>query len=175
VDSLGGGFNDFEEMSMRSSRGEQIGKSRHQATSNGFGRPCRQKGGKYPPRVAKYNVHGYDLLGVKWQGFCSSPQTIYPDVRHCEELVDFIDKKGSPKKTFILTSMIKCTFVHDEFETEYIGLYTHQQMINNCMYDQISYNCLLSNAFKLNVGHYVILLLVEMIRATGKKITNDVI
>jgi len=43
-------------------------------------------------------------------------QASYTDVRHWEELVDFIDKNGSPKEPYILTSMFKCTLEQDELE-----------------------------------------------------------
>ena len=33
-------------------------------------------------------------------------QALYTDVRHWEELVDFIDKNGGPKEPYILTSML---------------------------------------------------------------------
>jgi hypothetical protein len=45
------------------------------------------------------------------------------------ELVDFIDKHGGPKKPYILVSIFKCTLEQGELGTEYIGLYTHRQMI----------------------------------------------
>jgi len=56
-----------------------------------------------------------------------------------------------------------------------MGLYTHGQMINNPIYDQILYNSWLSNAFKLKLGHNVKILLVEMMRATGKVIAKHII
>jgi len=43
-------------------------------------------------------------------------QASYTDVRHWEELVDLIDKNGSPKEPYILTSMFKCTLEQDELE-----------------------------------------------------------
>jgi hypothetical protein len=48
-------------------------------------------------------------------------------------------------------------------------------MLNNPLYDQISYNSSLSNAFKLKLGHTVQLFLVEMKAATGKDIAEQVI
>ena len=82
-------------------------------------------------------------------------QASYTDVRHWKELVDFINKNGSPKKPDIVTSMFKCTLEQDELEEEYMGFYTHGQMINDPIYRQISLNCCLSNAFKLKLGHNV--------------------
>ena len=32
-------------------------------------------------------------------------QALYTDVRHWEELIDFIDKNGGPRKPYIMTSM----------------------------------------------------------------------
>jgi hypothetical protein len=40
--------------------------------------------------------------------------------------------------------------------------------MNDPLYGQISYNCSLSNAFKLKLGHNVNRFLVEMKAATGK-------
>jgi hypothetical protein len=47
-------------------------------------------------------------------------------------------------------------------------------MINDPLYDQISYNSFLSNAFKLKLGHNVKLFLVEVKAATGKDIAEHV-
>ena len=89
-------------------------------------------------------------------------------------MVDFIDKHGSPKEPYILASMFECTFEQDELEDEYMGIYTHGQMVNNPIYGQISYNCCLSNAFKLKLGHNVKIFVAEMMRATGKEIAKHV-
>ena len=43
-------------------------------------------------------------------------QALYRDVRHWEELVDFIDKNSSPIEPSILTSLFKCTLELDELE-----------------------------------------------------------
>jgi len=102
-------------------------------------------------------------------------QASYTDVRHWEEMVDFIDKNGGPKESYILTSILKCTLEQDELEEEYMGIYKHGQMINDPIYGQISYNCCLSNAFKLKLGHNVKRFAVEMMRATEKEITEHVI
>jgi len=102
-------------------------------------------------------------------------QALYTDVRHWEQLVDFINKNGGPKEPYILTSMFKCTLEQDELEEEYMGIYKHRQIINDSIYGQISYNCCLSNAFKLKLGHNVKIFVVEMMRATGKEIAEHVI
>jgi hypothetical protein len=47
-------------------------------------------------------------------------------------------------------------------------------MTNDALYDQISYNSSLSNAFKLKLGHNVNLFLVEVTAATGKDIAEHV-
>jgi len=47
-------------------------------------------------------------------------------------------------------------------------------MMNDPLYDQISYNSSLSNAFQLKLGHDVQLFLVEMKIATGKEIAKHI-
>jgi len=99
-------------------------------------------------------------------------QFSYTDVRHWKELIDFIDKNGGPKKPYILTLMIKCTLEQDELEEEYMGLYTNRQKTLDPLYGKISYNCCLSNAFKLNLRHDPNIFSVEMKRATGEGIAK---
>jgi len=101
-------------------------------------------------------------------------QASYTNVRRWEELVNFIDKNGGPKAPYSPTSMFKCTLQWDKMEEEYMGLYTHGQVINDPIHGQISYNCCLSNAFKSKIGHNVKIFLVEMMRATGKEIAEHV-
>ena len=74
-------------------------------------------------------------------------QALYTDVRHWEELVDFIDKNSGLKEPYILTSMFKCTLEQDELEEKYMGIFTHRQMIKDPIYGLISYNCCLSKTF----------------------------
>ena len=102
-------------------------------------------------------------------------QASQTDVRHWEELVDFIDKNSGPKEPYILTSMFKCTLEQDELEEQNMGINKHGQIINAPIYDQILSNCCLSNDFKLKLGHNVKIFLVEMMRATGKDIAEHVI
>jgi len=102
-------------------------------------------------------------------------QALYTDVRHWEELVDFINKNGGPNELYNLTSMFKCTLQWDELEEEYMGIYKHGQIINDPIYALISYNCCLSNAFKSKLGHNVKILVGEMKRAPGKEIAEHVI
>ena len=96
-------------------------------------------------------------------------------MRHCEQLVDFIDKNGRPKEQYVLKSMFKCTLEQEELEEEYMGIYQHGQMINDPIYGQILYNCCLSNAFKLKLGHNLKIFVLEIKRATGKEIAEHVI
>jgi hypothetical protein len=102
-------------------------------------------------------------------------QASYTDVRHWEELVDFIDKNGSQKKPYILRSMFKCTLEQNELEEEYMGIYKQGQMINDPIYGQISSNCCLSYSFNLKLGHNVKIFVLGMKRATGKEIAEHVI
>jgi len=99
-------------------------------------------------------------------------QASYTDVRHWGELFDFIDKNGSPKAPYLLTSKFKCTLEQDELEEEYMGLYTPGQMINDPTYGQISYNYCIWNGLKSKLGPNVKILLVEMMRVTGKEIAE---
>ena len=102
-------------------------------------------------------------------------QASYTDVRHWEELGDFIDQNGGPKEPYILRSMFRFILEQDELEEEYMGIYKHRQMINDPTYGQILYNCCLSNAVKLKLGHNVNIFVVEMLRATGKETAEHVI
>ena len=56
-----------------------------------------------------------------------------------------------------------------------MGIYKHREMINDPIYRQISYNCCLSNAFKLKVGHNVKIFVVEIMRETGKETAEHII
>jgi hypothetical protein len=82
-------------------------------------------------------------------------QASYPDVRHWEELIDFIEKNCGPIEPYCLTALYKCNLRQEELDEEYMGLYTPGQMLNDPLYGQISYNSSLSNAFKLELGHNV--------------------
>jgi hypothetical protein len=101
-------------------------------------------------------------------------QASYTDVRHWEELIDFIEKNCGPKEPYCLTALYKCNLTQEELDEEYMGLYAPGQMMNDPLYGQISYNSSLSNAFKLKLGHDVQLFLVEMKAATGKEIAEHV-
>jgi hypothetical protein len=101
-------------------------------------------------------------------------QASYTDVRHWEELIDFIEKNCGPKEPYCLTALYKCNLTQEELDEEYMGLYAPGQMMNDPLYGQISYNSSLSNAFKLKLGHDVQLFLIEMKAATGKEIAEHV-
>ena len=101
-------------------------------------------------------------------------QDSYSDVRHWEELVDFIEKNCGLKKPYCLTVLYKCNFTQEELNEEYMGLYAPGQMMNEALHGQISYNSSLSNAFELKLGHNVNLFLVEIKAATGKDIAEHV-
>jgi hypothetical protein len=94
-------------------------------------------------------------------------QVSYTDMRHWEEVVDSINKNGGPKEPYILRSRFKCTLDQNELEEDFMGIYTHRQMINDPIYGQISYNCCLSNAFKLKLGHNEMIFVLEMMRRPG--------
>jgi hypothetical protein len=51
-------------------------------------------------------------------------QALYPNVRHWEELVDFIEKNCGPIEPNCLTVLYKCNLTQEELDEEYMGLYT---------------------------------------------------
>jgi hypothetical protein len=102
-------------------------------------------------------------------------QAVYTDVRHWEDLIDFINRNGRPKEPYTLTSRFKCTLEKEELDKEYMGLYTNGQMITDPIYGQILCNCCILNAFKWKLGHDPKIFLFEMLRATGKEIAQHVI
>jgi hypothetical protein len=102
-------------------------------------------------------------------------QASYTDVRHWEELIDFIEQNCSPKEPYSLTAIYKCNLTQEELDEEYMGLYAPGQTMNDRLSGQISYNSSLSNVFKLKLGYDVKLFLVEMKAATGKDIAEHVI
>jgi hypothetical protein len=101
-------------------------------------------------------------------------QASYTHVRHCEELIDFIEKNCSPKEPYCLTALYKCNLTQEELDEQYMGLYKQWQIMKDPPYDQVSYNSSLSNAFKLKLGHNVKLFLIEMKAVTGKDIAEHV-
>jgi len=102
-------------------------------------------------------------------------QAVYTDARHSEELIDFINKNGRPKEPYIPTSRFKCTLGPDKLDEEYMGLYTNGQMIMDPIYGQISYNCCLSNAFKLKLGYDPKIFLATIKQATAMEIAEHII
>jgi len=102
-------------------------------------------------------------------------QVSFTDVRHWEELIDFIEQNCSPKEPYCPTAISKCNLTQEELDEEYMGLYTPGQMMNDRLYGQISYNSSISNAFRLKLGHNLKLFLVEMKAATGKDMAEHVI
>jgi len=101
-------------------------------------------------------------------------QCLHTDVRHWEEVIDFIEKDCCPKKPYCLIAIYKCNLTQEELDEEYMGLYSLGQMMNDTRYSLISYNSSHSNAFNLKLGHNVKLFLVEMKAATGKDIAEHV-
>jgi hypothetical protein len=62
----------------------------------------------------------------------------------------------------------------EELDEEYMGLYSPRQMMNDPLYDHISYNSSHSNDFKLKLGHNANQFSVEMNAATGMDIVEHV-
>jgi hypothetical protein len=67
--------------------------------------------------IIHWVLNGKDIVQAAKQLQASDP-----DVRHWEELVDFIDKNGGLKEPFILTSISKCAMEQGHIEVEYMGL-----------------------------------------------------
>jgi hypothetical protein len=65
---------------------------------------------------------------------------LYTDVRHWEELVDFIGNNCCPKEPCCLTAIYKCNLKQEEFDKEYMELFAPGQMINEPLYGLNSYN-----------------------------------
>ena len=64
-------------------------------------------------------------------------QASYTDLRHWEELIDFIEKICSPKEPYCLTAIYNCNLTQEELDEEYMGLYTPRQIMNDPLYVQI--------------------------------------
>jgi len=58
-------------------------------------------------------------------------QAANTDVRHWEQLIDFINNNGRPKEPYTRTSRFKCTMEKDELDQEYMGVYKNGQMITD--------------------------------------------
>jgi len=101
-------------------------------------------------------------------------QALYTDVRHLEEMIDFIEKSCSPKESYCLTAIFRCNFMQEELDKKYMQLYALWQMMNYPSYGLISYNSSLSNAFMLKLRHNVPLLLFKTMAATGMNIAEHV-
>jgi hypothetical protein len=102
-------------------------------------------------------------------------QASYPDIRHWEELINFIEKHCCLKVPYCLTAMYTCNLMQKESDEEYMGLYAPGHLMNDLVYGRISYHSSLSNAFKLKQEHIVKPFLVEMKAATGKNIAEHVL
>jgi len=104
MDSPAVGGDVFKEMCKRNLRGEEKGMARQQATGNRFGRACGQKARsnlrELPNTTFTVMIHWVsnrkDMVLAPKQ-----LQASYTDVRHWEELVDFINKNGGPKDPYI--------------------------------------------------------------------------
>jgi hypothetical protein len=88
----------------------------------------------------------------------SQLQASYPDVRHWEELIDFIKNNSYPKKPYCLTAIYNCNLMQTDLDEQYMRLYATGQIINDCLSGQIAHNSSLLNVFKLKLEHNVKLL-----------------
>jgi len=116
MDSYAVGGNVVEEMCKQNSEGEEkgsLGKNRP-ATDLGQcpGNPARSN----PPEWA-YTMFMFVICWVSnWNDIILSPnqlQALYTDVRHWEELINFINKNRGLKAPYILMSMFKCNLEQD--------------------------------------------------------------
>jgi len=53
-------------------------------------------------------------------------QAAYTDVRHWEELIDFINNNEGWSEPYILTPKFKCMLEQAELEEQYMGLHTNE-------------------------------------------------
>jgi len=102
-------------------------------------------------------------------------QNLYTDLWHWEELNEFIHKNGGQKEAYLLTMICQCTTDQDKLDKEYIGIYTHGQMIIEPKWGHMSYNCHLSNTVKLKHGQNQTMFLIAITRATRKEFAEHVI
>jgi len=102
-------------------------------------------------------------------------QASYTDKWHWEELIDFIDINGGSKEQYIVTSMFLCPMEQEELDKKYMWLYINRQPLMDPIYDQISYDWCLSNAFQFKQEHNPKIFLFEIMSATGKEIVEHVI
>jgi hypothetical protein len=101
-----------EEMCKQNSRG----KARQQATRDGFGRALCTKARSNLPELPNTPFTFMIPLVLNGKNMVLAPnqlQASYTNVRHREELVDYINKNGRPKEPYILRSMFKCILVQD--------------------------------------------------------------
>ena len=110
--------------------------------------------------------------GNNYQTSCNRLEALYRDMRHWEELIDFIEHNCSLKEPSCLTAIYICNLTQEELDEEYMGLYAPGLMTIDHLYGHLSYNSSLSNPFKLKLGHNLKLFLVEMKVATGKDIAE---
>jgi len=78
------------------------------------------------------------LNGNNDQTSSNQLQASYTDVRHWEELIDFIEKHCCPTESYCLTAIYKCNLMQEELDEDYMGLYAPGQMMNDPLYGQIS-------------------------------------
>jgi len=102
-------------------------------------------------------------------------QALYADVRRLKEPVDLIEKNGGQKELHIVPSMFMSTWEWVGLDEVYIQLYCNWITMNDPIHAQISYNCFVSNTFKLEVGYNLMIFLVEMGIATGRVIEERLI
>jgi hypothetical protein len=68
-------------------------------------------------------------------------ETSYTAVRRRESLVDFINKNGSPKDSYLLILIFKRTLEQSQLDKQYIGLHANRQIINDPIYGPILHLC----------------------------------
>jgi hypothetical protein len=71
---------------------------------------------------------------------CNELQASYTNVRHWEELIDFIKQNCSPKELHYWTAICQCNFTYEELVEGYMGFFPPGQMMNDHLYGHISYN-----------------------------------
>ena len=124
MDLLAVGGDVFEEMCKRNSGGEEKARRGNKRPVMDLGERMGIKARSNLPELPNTMFMVVIHQVSKGNDMVLSPNQLpasYTDVRHWEEVIDFIDINGGPKEPYIVISMFKCTVEQDELDNEYMG------------------------------------------------------